>query len=169
MAENPFIGSIAMFAGNFAPTGWALCDGQILPINQNTALFSILGTQYGGNGTTNFALPDLQSRVPVHVGQGTGLSPYAIGQAGGVESVALTEAQLPAHSHTANAGGAQTTNSPSNAVPAQNGAYATGTPSTTMSADAIGSTGSNEAHTNVQPYLAINFIIALEGIFPPRS
>jgi microcystin-dependent protein len=169
MAENPFIGSIAMFAGNFAPTGWALCNGQLLAISQNTALFSILGTTFGGDGTSNFALPDLQGRVPVHAGQGTGLSLYDLGESGGAETVALTEAQLPAHTHTANAGGTQTTNSPSNAIPAQNGAYTTGSPSGTMATDAIGATGSGGAHPNIQPFLAVNFIIALVGIFPPRS
>ncbi len=172
--NEPFIGSIVMFAGNFAPQGWALCNGQLLPIQQNTALFSILGSTYGGDGRTTFALPDLRGRVPVHPGQGPGLSPYVEGQAGGTEAVTLTVSQLPAHSHPVNCsntaasrGGA----TPVGSVPAvTNGAdvYST-TPNAQMLPQMIGIAGGSQPAPIVQPYLGINFIIALVGIFPSRS
>ena len=166
---DAFLGEIRIFGGNFAPVGWALCQGQLLSIAQNTALFSILGTTYGGNGIETFGLPDLRSRVPLGWGQGPGLTLYNEGDTGGVESVALTDAQLPAHTHTA-AGSSQarTTSSPSGAVPA-GGGYYTAAPNVSLSPSAIGATGGNQPHENRQPFLALNFIIALQGIFPSRS
>ena len=173
--SNAYIGEIRMFAGNFAPTGWAFCNGQLLSIQQNTALFSILGTTYGGNGTTVFALPDLRSRVPIHAGPGPGLSAYTLGQATGSEKVTLTTANLPAHTHTLNASsGGGTQASPAGGVPAvestgtsQN--YSTNTPDVTMSPQTVGATGSNTAVSVVQPVLTVNFIIATAGLYPPRS
>ncbi len=166
---EPFIGQIIMFAGNFAPRGYAFCNGQVLSIAQNTALCSLLGTTYGGNGQTTFALPDLRGRVPVQFGQGPGLSSYDLGQAAGVESVALTTNQLPAHSHAVNASTrSDVAANPQNNVPASGGSYDT-TTNTTMNTGMIGAAGGNQAHENRQPYLAVNFCIALEGIFPSRD
>ncbi|HYQ45057.1 MAG TPA: tail fiber protein [Polyangiaceae bacterium] len=171
---EPFIGSIILFCGNFAPKGWALCDGQLLSIAQNTALFSILGTTFGGNGQTTFALPDLRGRVPLHPGSGPGLSPYNLGQAMGVESVTLITTQMPAHNHgfaTPCSDGAPTTPSPLGAVLAnqdQTPFYASSGTSA-MAAATSTIAGGGQAHENRQPLLAINFIIALEGIFPSRN
>lgn len=155
MAE-PFIAEIRLFAGNFAPTGWAFCLGQLLPISQNTALFSLLGTYYGGDGRTTFALPDLQDRVPIHHGQGPGLTPRGLGEEGGASEVLLTTAELPAHAHPA-ASAPATTNRAIGAVPAAGGRYANATPS-----------GPTSPHQNRPPYLGLTYIIALQGIFPPR-
>ena len=173
MAE-PFIGSIVLFCGNFAPRGWALCDGQLLPIAQNTALFSILGTSFGGDGRTTFALPDLRGRVPLHPGSGPGLSTYVLGEAIGTESVTLLVNQMPAHNHMVSApcsDGAPSTSSPVGGVSAnqdQTPFYAaSGTAA--MAAATSTMTGGSQPHENRQPLLAINFIIALEGIFPSRS
>ena len=167
MAE-PFLGSIVLFAGNFAPRGWAFCSGQILPISQNTALFSILGTTYGGNGQTTFALPDLRGRAALHAGQGPGLASYALGQAAGEESVTLNVNQIPAHGHAQPATGAdETTNRPGNAVPAKGGVYAGSSDGTTMAPTTAA--GGNQPHDNRSPYLTLNYIIALEGIFPSRN
>ncbi len=179
-----YIGSILMVGFNFAPVGWALCNGQLLAIQQNTALFSLLGTSFGGDGVRTFALPDLQGRVPIHMGNGNGLSPYVIGQNGGVEGVTLLATQLPQHLHTvaipcstANA----TANSPANAVPAivqaPGGRGLEATPGYAPAATAgqpmapVNSAlaGGNLPHANIQPYLTVNFIIALQGIFPSRS
>jgi len=175
--SEPFIGEIKMFAGNFAPRGYAFCNGQLLSIAQNTALFSLLGTTYGGNGQTTFALPDLRGRVPLHAGQGPGLSSYALGQQSGVESVSLLQTQIPAHTHSVNASSAGP--SPALASPTGNvlaaaarGAppiFSPAAPNTTMRADMIAPTGGSQPHTNIQPILAINFIIALQGIFPSRN
>lgn len=172
--SNPYIGEIRMFGCNFAPRGWAFCNGQLLPIAQNTALFSLLGTTYGGNGTTTFGLPDLRGRVPIHFGQGPGLSSYSLGQTGGAESVTLLTTQIPAHSHTVNAadtGGNQT--SPIAALPA---VESTGTSKNfsnsgtgQMSPAMINPAGGNQPHPNLQPYQTINFCIALEGIYPSRN
>jgi microcystin-dependent protein len=165
-----------MFCGNFAPAGWALCNGQTLSISQNTALFSLLGTTYGGNGTTTFNLPNMQSRVPIHAGQGTGLSPYVLGQQAGAENVTLLTTQIPAHTHTVNcntAGGNQA--SPSGNLPAVESTgtsldYSNAAANATMNATMIPpSGGSNQPHSNIQPYLVVNFIIALQGIFPSRN
>ena len=170
---TPFIGQITLFAGNFAPRGWAFCNGQLLAISQNTALFSILGTTYGGNGQTTFALPDLRGRVPIHPGQGPGLSPYDLGQQGGTETVTLSVSSLPAHTHSVSPGatnGAQTTNRPARAVPARGGAYAA-SPSAdaSMAPTSSAATGGGQPHANTQPYLGLNYIIALEGIYPSRN
>jgi microcystin-dependent protein len=166
---DPFLGEIRLFAGNFAPRSWALCNGQIMSIAQNTALFSLLGTTYGGNGQTTFALPDLRGRVPVHAGQGPGLTNYDLGQQGGTETQTLTTSQIPAHTHALNASSNdETTNRPTNAVPAKGGVY-DGTLNATMNPGAIGATGASQPHPNVQPYTTLNYIIALEGIFPSRN
>jgi microcystin-dependent protein len=168
---TPFIGEIRMTGFNFAPQGWALCNGQLLSISQYTALFSILGTYYGGDGVTTFALPNLQSRAAIHQGQGTGLSPYSIGQNSGVEYVALTTQQMPGHSHTPIAN-ATTVNqaSPAGGVwgnSQQSNYSASGT--VTMATSAVAQAGGNQAHSNIQPYLVINFVIALQGIYPSRN
>jgi len=170
---EPFIGEIMMFAGNFAPKGWAMCNGQLLPIAQYTALFSLLGTTYGGNGQTTFALPDLRGRVPVHPGQGPGLSNYDLGQQSGSENVTLTTTQIPAHAHTFAPGcSTQVPNaeSPANAVPANldpNQTFST-EPNGNMRPGNSSTVGGSQPHNNLQPLLCINFIIALEGIFPSR-
>jgi microcystin-dependent protein len=168
--SEPFLGQIAIYGFNFAPRGWAFCNGQILPIAQNTALFSLLGTTYGGNGQTTFALPNLQSRVPIQFGQGPGLSSYDLGQAAGTETVTLNVNEIPAHTHTIAATDADAaSNKPEGNVLASGGSYAT-TPNINMSAAMVPpSGGGNQPHPNIQPYLALNFSIALEGIFPSRN
>lgn len=170
---EPFIGEIMLFAGNFPPQGYADCNGQLMSIAQNTALFSILGTMYGGNGMSTFGLPDLRGRVPIHVGQGPGLSDYNQGQTGGVESVTLLETQMPAHTHAARADvGNGTTSSPNGALPARDpaGTPAYGAATTgALSPSAIAITGGNQPHENRPPFLGIRYCIALEGIFPPRN
>lgn len=167
---EPFIGQILLFAGNFAPTGWALCNGQLLSIAQNSALFSILGTTYGGDGITTFGLPDLRGRVPMHWGNGPGLTPRTVGEQSGSESVTLLQTQVPAHTHTVNASDvAADARNPANAILAQNASYTTSAPNTTMSASSLTSVGGGQPHDNMQPFLAITFIIALEGIYPSRS
>lgn len=173
--SEPFIGQIAIFGFNFPPRGWALCNGQLLAIAQNTALFSLLGTTYGGNGQTTFALPDLRGRVPVHFGQGPGLSSYALGQSAGTETVTLLTTQIPAHTHALNCQSeAGNTGSPVGAVLAKEGAglaapYQGGVANSIMAASSIGAAGGSQPHSNIQPYLTINFCIALEGIFPSRN
>jgi microcystin-dependent protein len=170
--SEPFLGEIRTFGFNFAPQGWAMCNGQILSIAQNTALFALLGTTYGGNGTTNFALPDLQGRVGIHQGQGNGLSTYVIGEVSGTENVTLLTGQMPQHSHglIANAGTAGVSR-PDGAVLARTGAntYAAAPDGTAMNAGAIGSSGGNQPFSIIQPFLCLNFCIALEGIFPSRN
>ncbi|WP_298754330.1 tail fiber protein [uncultured Psychroserpens sp.] len=171
-----YIGQIMMFGGNFAPRNWALCDGQLLPIANYTALFSILGTTYGGDGRTTFALPDLRGRAALHAGNGPGIDPVSLGQKGGENRVTLNVTQIPAHSHTGTieatnpVGRGQGTTDPTNAYPAEGGSYASAK-NVKMAADAVqtNNTGGNQAHDNMQPYLGVNYIIALEGIFPPRS
>ena len=169
-----FLGEIRMFAGNFAPTGWAFCQGQLLPIAQNQALFALLGTTYGGNGTTTFALPDLRGRVPVGFGQGLGLSNKDLGQQFGSETVTLTTAQMPAHSHTVNAVTTEgNQNLPTNSLPANTKAldkeYSDAASNTTMKSGMIGITGSSQPVNISQPSLGVNFIIALQGIYPSRN
>jgi microcystin-dependent protein len=170
---EPFIGQIMLFAGNFAPRGWAFCEGQLLSIAQNTALFSILGTTYGGNGQTTFALPDLRGRVPVHPGQGPGLSNYTLGQQSGTENVTLTVNQIPIHGHTFSPGCSSdppSAQDPTNAVPAALDTQAYGTEANASMRPANSSTvGGSQPHDNLQPLLCVSFIIALEGIFPSRS
>ena len=166
---TPFLGQICIFGFTFAPRGWAFCNGQLLPISQNTALFSLLGTTYGGNGTTNFALPNLQSRVPLHFGQGAGLSPYVQGQLAGEENHTLIINEMPIHTHTARASsGDATDTSPVNNVLSAGGSY-TGTANQNMAAGAVANAGGNLPHNNLPPYLALNFCIALQGIFPSRN
>ena len=175
---NPFLAEIRIFAGNFAPRGWAQCDGQLLPISQNTALFSLLGTTYGGNGTTTFALPDLQGRAPMHAGQGPGLSQRDLGEAAGEQYVTLLQTEIPVHSHTAQALAAKATlNSPAGATWAQQQigrqplpAYSTNAGTApAMSPQAVGVTGGSQPHNNLMPYLGLTFIIALQGVYPARS
>ena len=172
---DPFIGEVIMFGGNFAPRGWALCDGQLLSISQNSALFSILGTTYGGDGRTTFALPDLRGRVSVHPGSGPGLSSYALGQKSGAETVTLTNAQTPSHQHSVNCGsGREDQGSPAGNYPAASSSPSTvtmygPTADATMNAAMISAEGGGGSHTNVQPLLGINYIIALVGVFPSRN
>jgi microcystin-dependent protein len=166
---TPFIGQITLFAGNFAPRGWAFCDGQLLAISQNTALFSILGTTYGGDGRTTFALPDLRGRAPVHAGSsgGPGLTPRLLGEQGGEEAHTLIQSEMPAHAHGGRAStGDQTTNRPSGAYPARGGVYASSQDTTTGPGEP---SGGGQPHGNMQPYLGLNYIIAMEGIFPSRN
>ena len=168
---TPFMSEIRMFPFDFAPRGWAMCNGQILPINQNAALFSLLGTIYGGNGTTNFALPNMQSRVPMHAGQGPGLTSRSLGELGGTESHALTINEIPSHQHGLAATSAVPLGGPSNALlatPATTKPYRAGA-TQTFSATLTGGSGSGAPHSNLQPYLTLNFCIALEGIFPARN
>ncbi len=170
---DPFLGEIIMFGGNFAPRGWAMCDGQLLPINSNQALFSILGTTYGGDGRTTFALPDLRGRVSMHPGNGPGLSPRRLGEKGGDENVTLTQAQMPAHNHqihAANTGGDDT--NPTTAkgfASAADDLYLENAPSTAMQNEIVTSSGGGGSHTNIQPFECVNYIIALQGTFPSRN
>ena len=169
---EPFLGEIRLFPYNFAPRGWAFCQGQLLSIAQNTALFSLLGTTYGGNGQTTFALPDLRGRVPLSSGQGPGLSFYTLGEQGGVENVTLIQQQMPAHNHPLqvnNSGSA--TGRPSGGYPGQTSTntYAPSPDGTTFAAQAVSNSGGGQPHENRQPYLALNYCIALEGIFPSRN
>lgn len=173
--SEPFIGQVMLFAGNFAPRGWAFCNGQLLSIAQNTALFSILGVTYGGNGQTTFALPDLRGRVAIHPGQGPGLSAYTLGEAAGTENVTLITNQMPMHNHMV-ACSSETANLPSpqgNFLGTESqGAtqvYVGGTPNEFLNQAAITPAGGSQPHTNVQPFLCVNYIIALEGIFPSRN
>ncbi|MGW5237399.1 phage tail protein [Monashia sp. NPDC004114] len=164
---QPYVGEIRMFAGNFAPAGWAFCDGQLLPISENETLFQLIGTTYGGDGESTFAMPDLRGRIPLHFGNG-----MALAETGGVEEVTLTIQQIPSHSHpflgsTTTAG----TNSPNNNILALSTGstifpYGTDQPLTKLKAGSISPRGGSQPHTNFQPYLCINFIISLFGIFP---
>jgi microcystin-dependent protein len=172
-ATEPFIGQLALVPYNFAPKGWALCNGQLLPINQNQALFSLLGTTYGGNGTTTFALPDLRGRVPVSSGQGPGLSNYDLGGMGGAETHTLTLNEMPAHTHMLGADtSVGTTERPGGALPSRNAAGVPqyGSAATTqLSAAAVQPSGSGLPHDIRQPYVTLNWIIALTGVFPARN
>lgn len=168
--SNPFVAEIRIVGFNFAPTGWAFCNGQILPLSQNTALFSLLGTTYGGNGMSNFALPDLQARMPMHPGQGPGLSQHDLGEAGGSESVTLLDSQMPVHRHTVQSAAGSVTDKPTGAAlgSASNLPYVNAAPDATMAASALSPVGGNSPHNNMPPYLTMNFIIALQGVFPQR-
>ena len=172
MPSQPFIGEIYHAGFNFAPQGYALCNGAIMAISQNTALFSLLGTQFGGNGTSNFALPDLQGRVAVGSGQGAGLQNYNIGQVGGVESVSLLVQQIPSHAHLLQAsthpGNDRSPNANVLAV-TKEPAYTPTTPNVDMGATSIAATGGGQAHENRQPFLVVVAYIALVGVFPSRS
>ncbi|TPW18541.1 MAG: Tail collar domain-containing protein [Halothiobacillaceae bacterium] len=166
-----FLGQLLLVPYNFAPQGWAFCNGQLLPIAQNTALFSLLGTTYGGNGQTTFALPDLRGRVPLSSGQGPGLSNYALGEVGGAENITLLAAQMPQHGHSVQANsGDPTDTTPTNNVPAggSTGSY-NAAANSVMAAGMIGAAGGSQPHENRPPYLTLNWIIALEGIYPSRS
>lgn len=172
--SQPYVGEIRMFAGNFAPQGWAFCQGQLMAISENTALFSLVGTTYGGDGQTTFALPDLQSRFPMHQGQGAGLSSRTLGERGGTETVTLTVNQIPAHAHPAicSSGGGNSGTPVGNfwsTDPMGNtAAYTTATDSQ-MLASAIGTTGGSQPHDNMKPFLAVSFIISLFGVFPSQN
>jgi microcystin-dependent protein len=170
MMSDPFIAEIRIFAGNFAPRGWSFCDGQLLPISQNTALFSLIGTTYGGDGRTTTALPNLKGRAPMHAGRGPGLTPRSLGQRGGVETVTLSEAQTPSHTHTmvGNDEDPDQTSPVGGFLAAGTNMYHT-TADTTLASSTLPSAFSAGAHNNMQPYLAINFIIALQGTYPSRS
>ncbi len=173
--SEPFLGEICFFGFNFPPHSWASCNGSLMSISQNTALFSLLGTMYGGNGIQTFALPDLRGRVALGSGQGPGLSPYSQGDFGGSESVTLTTSQIPSHTHSAactSSGGDSLT--PAGKIWAKDTAggsapYSSGAPNGTMSAAALGATGGGGGHSNLQPYLSLNACIALAGIFPSRN
>ena len=170
---DPFVAEIRIFPFNFAPSGWAFCDGQILPLSQNTALFSLLGTTYGGNGQTNFALPNLQGSAPMHPGQGPGLSLHDLGEQGGAQTVTLLETQIPSHSHTLNASAADGTDQgPANSRFATGtgiGAYAALAPLVPLAPRAVAAVGGGQPHNNMMPYLTLSFCIALQGVYPPRT
>jgi microcystin-dependent protein len=171
---DPFVAEIRIFPFNFAPKGWAFCDGQILPISQNTALFSLLGTTYGGDGKSNFALPDMQGNAPMHPGQGPGLSLHDLGETGGSQTVSLLESEIPSHSHSVSASAVDgTAKSPSGQKVASGvgvNMYATApSPMTNLNFMAISPAGGDQPHNNMQPYLTLSFCIALQGVFPPRT
>src|SRR5260370_37209204 len=171
--SDPFLGEIRVFGFDFPPRGWATCAGQLLSISQDTALFSILGASFGGDGRSTFALPNLQGTVPVHVGAGPGLTLRALGESGGTPEVTLSVAEMPAHSHTANCNsGLGTSYGPANNVWASDAGGASEYASAAnvrMAANALTPAGGGQPHDNRQPYLALNFCIALQGIYPPRS
>ena len=170
---DPFVAEIRIFPFNFAPKGWAWCDGQLLPLSQNTALFSLLGTTYGGNGKSNFALPDLQGRAPMHPGQGPGLSLHDLGETGGSETVTLLESEIPAHSH----GFSVSTQDGTEPAPQGQkfakgigvGYYAAPGALTQLNPNALAPAGGDAPHNNMMPYLTFYFCIALQGVFPPRG
>ncbi|MBS1858600.1 MAG: phage tail protein [Acidobacteria bacterium] len=173
---NPFVGEIRMFAGNFAPRGWALCNGQLLSIASNSALFSLLGTFYGGNGTSNFALPNLQGMAAMNQGQGPGLTNRVLGETGGVSAVTLLSNQVPAHNHTFNCatGSKGDSSTVAGNFNADEGAgttaiYATASDGTTMNPLMVQPLPASQPHENMQPYQCLNFIIALQGVYPARS
>lgn len=170
---DPFVAEIRVFPFNFAPRGWAWCDGQLLPLSQNTALFSLLGTTYGGNGKSNFALPDLQGRAPMHPGQGPGLSLHDLGETGGSETVTLLESEIPSHSHGFNVSQADAIGRiPTGEQVATGigvGMFAAPASLASMSANSLVPSGGDQPHNNLQPYLTLYFNIALQGVFPPRT
>ena len=172
---DPFIAEIRIFGFNFAPKGWAFCDGQLMPISQNTALFSLLGTFYGGDGKITFALPDLQGRAAMHQGQGAGISPHYLGESSGTEAVTLLTSEIPIHTHTLEANLNQSDNlvpSPITSIGTSTGGklFETGSPALApMAAQALTPAGGSLPHTNLQPYLTLSFCIALQGVYPPRS
>ncbi len=171
--SSPYIGEIRMFAGSFAPAGWALCQGQLMPISENDALFNLIGTTYGGDGQETFAVPNLCGRIPVHMGTGPGLSTRQIGELGGVESVTLTTNQIPQHNHAllatgANAASADAAGKVLAQVPSYT-PYVVSSPSAPLAATSIGTAGGSQPHENMQPYLCVSFIISLFGIFPSQT
>ncbi len=170
---DPFVAEIRIFPFNFAPRGWAFCNGQILPISQNTALFSLLGTTYGGNGQTTFALPDMQGNAPMHPGQGPGLSLHDLGEMSGTPAVTLLESEIPAHTHVLR-GSIAVADSPNpagadTAGPSSDNIYAPAANLVNMAFQALPPAGGSLPHNNMMPYLTLNFNIALQGVFPPRS
>lgn len=174
--SSPFVGEIRIFCGNFAPRGWAFCNGQLLAISSNTALFSLLGTNYGGNGVSTFGLPNLQGRNPLHRGQGPGLTSYVLGEIGGVETVTLNSTQIPSHTHTAQAdstggGGTAPTAGAYWGTVARGGTppYGPATNLAAMNPALLSNVGGGLPHNNMSPYLALTFIVALQGIYPARS
>ena len=174
--SSPFVAEIRIFGFTFAPRGWAFCDGQIISIAQNTALFSLLGTTYGGNGQSTFGLPNLQGSAPMHPGQGPGLSLHDLGEQSGLSTVTLLGTQIPSHPHSAGANaGSSGQGGPAGNVwgslPGRNPPpmYQSGAPNAPMSGAALANTGGNQPHNNMQPYLALNFCIAMQGIFPARN
>ena len=175
MPSQPYLGQLMLFAGTFAPKGWALCNGQLLAIQQNAALFSLLGTFYGGNGTTNFALPDLRGRVPLHQGTLAGGSTYVMGQSGGVESVALLVSHLPPHVHSVTGTPATASSQPATQTDPEGHVFAVPTDGslayspTAAGAAVTSATGLNQAHSNIQPYLSLNICIATVGLYPSRN
>lgn len=170
---DPFVAEIRIFPFNFAPKGWAFCDGQILPLSQNTALFSLLGTTYGGDGKSNFALPNMQGNAPMHPGQGPGLSLHDLGETGGSETVSLLESEMPSHSHTLQVGSlnSQVTTPAGNVTGRGNPTpiYTTSFNIVNMGFNAITPAGGDQPHNNMMPYLTLNFCIALQGVYPPRT
>ena len=173
---DPFVAEIRIFPFNFAPKGWAWCDGQLLPLSQNTALFSLLGTTYGGNGKSNFALPNLQGRAPMHPGQGPGLSLHDLGETGGSETVTLLESEIPSHSHAVRAASPQDPGNlqvgAPNRVFAASGngqAYNAAASLVSLAPEALAPAGGDQPHNNLQPFLTFYFCIALQGVFPPRG
>lgn len=172
--SEPYIGEIRMFAGNFAPRGWAFCDGQLLAISANDALFSLLGTIYGGDGRTTFGLPDMRGRIPLHQGTGPGLSSRTLGSRGGEENVTLTTNQIPSHTHDARASSAAgTTADPTGQLQAGNASVrafrSTSSTNASFAAASVGDSGGSQRHTNLMPAICVNFIIALVGIYPSRQ
>lgn len=172
--SDPFVAEIRIFPFTFPPMGWALCNGQLLPLSQNTALFSLLGTTYGGDGKSSFALPNLQGTAPMQQGQGAGLSLYDLGQTGGVESVTLLSSEMPAHSHALRAatqdnGDANIIGSNTSFAPSVGGTFYQPTSNVQLAPQALDTAGGGLPHNNMMPYLTLNFCIALQGIFPPRS
>src|SRR5437867_4255246 len=171
---DPFVAEIRIFPFNFAPTGWAMCNGQLLPLSQNTALFSLLGTTYGGDGKSNFALPDIQGRAAMHPGQGPGLSLHDLGEEGGSETVTLLESEIPSQSHTMSASADPADlriPSPARSMATSSGGNIVGTAANLVSLapQALAPAGGDQPHNNMQPYLTLNFNIALQGVLPPRG
>src|ERR1043166_4827668 len=169
---DPFVAEIRIFPFNFAPKGWAWCDGQILPLSQNTALFSLLGTTYGGDGKSNFALPNMQGNAPMHPGQGPGLSLHDLGEMGGTETVSLLDSEIPSHNHQIRA---QTVDQGDNRIPTptlnlgNTAIYHAGPAPAQMDFSTMAPAGGDQPHNNMQPYLTLYFNIALQGVFPPRT
>lgn len=170
---DPFVAEIRMFPFNFPPKGWAFCNGQLLPISQNTALFSLLGTTYGGDGRSNFALPNLQGAAPMQPGQGPGLALYDLGETGGTETVTLLASEIPTHTHSLQASAADATDqSPQGSLLATGigvGQYAPANNLLALPGNAVAPVGGDQPHNNMQPYLTVYFNIAMQGVFPPRS
>jgi microcystin-dependent protein len=170
--SDPFVGQVMIVPYNFAPRGWNMCDGSLVAISQNTALFSLLGTQFGGDGRVTFALPDLRGRAPIGMGQGPGLSNYSVGESGGLEQVTLSLAQIPNHSHLpVGSTAVPNTGSPTNAYWAMPRIllYSSAPPSVEMSSGALGTTGGGQPVSLLKPYLVLNYVIAMQGIFPARN